>query len=94
MPLLKFSVTSKKITIFRFMYKVILNPSNFSALDILFLELSNFCPFGFLMMIIPSFLYSPISVFLIMFDSWERIRAPTSSHTLALSKLPMVTSNN
>ena len=35
MPLLKFSVTSKKFTIFRFVYMVILNPSNFSALDIL-----------------------------------------------------------
>ena len=29
-----------------------------------------------------------------MFDSWESIRAPTSSHTSASSKLPMVTSNS
>ena len=40
-------------------------------------------------MIRPLSLYSPISVLLIMFDSWERIRAPTSSHTSAASKLPM-----
>ena len=45
------------------------------------------------MMIKPSSLCSPISVLLIMFDCWERIRAPTSSHTFAPSKLPMVTSN-
>ena len=45
------------------------------------------------MMIRLSSLYSPISVLLIMFDSWERIRAPTNSHTFVPSKLPMVTSN-
>ena len=31
MPFFKFSVTSKKFTIFRFVYMVILNPSSFSA---------------------------------------------------------------
>ena len=60
---------------------LILNPSSFSALDILFLYLSNLGPFGFLIMIRPSSLYSPVLVLLIIFDSWERIRAPTSFHT-------------
>ena len=72
---------------------VILNPSNCSELGILFLELSSLIPFCLLMMHIPSSLYSPISKFLIMFDCWEIIRAPTSSHTNVPSKLPIVTSN-
>ena len=50
------------------MCMVILNPSNFSMLDILFLQLSSLGLFGFLTTIRPSSLYSPISVFLIMFD--------------------------
>ena len=33
MPFFKFSVTSKKFTIFRFLYMVILNPSKLSAWD-------------------------------------------------------------
>ena len=37
MPFHKFSFTSKNFTIFRFVIMVILNPSKFSALDILFL---------------------------------------------------------
>ena len=36
-PFFKFSVTSKKFTVFRFVYLVILNLINFCALDILFL---------------------------------------------------------
>ena len=39
-------------------------------------------------------LHSTIPVFLLMFDSWESISAPISSHTFAPSKLPMVTSNS
>ena len=37
MPFLKFSVTAKKFTILKFVFMVILNHRNFSALDILFL---------------------------------------------------------
>ena len=73
---------------------IMLNPSNSSALDVLFLLLSNFGPFGFLRMIRPSSLDSPILVFLIMFDSWESIRAPTSSHPSVPSQLFKVTSNS
>ena len=36
MQLAKFSVTSKKFTVFRFVCMVILNPSSFSALDFFF----------------------------------------------------------
>ena len=37
MQLSKFSVTPKKLTVFRFVCMVILNPSSFSAVDIFFL---------------------------------------------------------
>ena len=87
-PLQKFRVTTKKFTIFWFVYMVILNPSSFSALDIFFLSLSRLSLFGFLMIIRPSSLYSHVSVLLIMFDSWDRIRVPTSSHTYAHRSYP------
>ena len=44
-------------------------------------------------MISPSSLYNPMSVLLIILECWDRIRAPTNSHTSAPSKLPIVTSN-
>ena len=37
MQLVKFSVMSKKFTVFRFVCRVDLNPSSFRALDIFFL---------------------------------------------------------
>ena len=41
---------------------MILNAYSFNVLDIFFLSLSSLGPFGFLMIIRPSSLYSPISV--------------------------------
>ena len=65
---------------------VILNQNYFSALDIFFFgSYPILVPFGSQMMIRPSSLYSPISIFLILLDSSEIIRAPSSTNTVQAS---------
>ena len=93
-PVFKLKNASKKSASMRFISIVIDIPSSLDKLIMSFLNLSSFVPLTLCTMGSPPSLCNPTSLKpkrgLILFRKYN----PTSSHSSALSKLPIVTSNN
>ena len=92
-PLFKLNVVFKKSTILRLVYTSMAEPTSLNVL-IIFSRIRSICwPFTFRNMSGQSSPYKPKSSLLISFAKEHKIKIPTSSHTSALSKLLIVTSN-
>ena len=93
-PIFKLKETSKIFVSMRFVSIVIDSPSSLNKLILSFLNLSTLGPLALCTMASPSSLYKSTLLEpkrdLILFRRYN----PTSSHTSALSKLPIVTMNN
>ena len=93
-PVFKLKETSKKFVSMRFESIAIDSPSSLNKLILSFLNLSTLGPLALCTMASPSSLYKPTLLEPKRGLILIRRHNPTSSHTSAPSKLPIVTSNN